>query len=61
LTWVDSAADREDAKARARTLASFGIDEKIRALAEDVDADTRERVKTAVRQIDELLEGGRYR
>ncbi|KAG9944854.1 ARM repeat-containing protein, partial [Aureobasidium melanogenum] len=61
LTWVDSAADREDAKARARILASFGIDEKIRALAEDVDADTRERVKTAVRQIDELLEGGRYR
>jgi hypothetical protein len=61
LTWVDSAADREDAKARARTLASFGIDEKVRALAEDVDADTRERVKTAVRQIDELLEGGRYR
>ncbi|KAI4720426.1 ARM repeat-containing protein [Aureobasidium sp. EXF-10727] len=61
LTWVDSAADREDAKARARILASFGIDEKVRALAEDVDADTRERVKTAVRQIDELLEGGRYR
>ncbi|KAI4742472.1 ARM repeat-containing protein [Aureobasidium sp. EXF-12298] len=61
LTWVDSAADREDAKARARTLASFGIDEKVRALAEDGDADTRERVKTAVRQIDELLEGGRYR
>lgn len=61
LTWVDSAADREDAKARARILASFGIDEKIRALTEDVDADTRERVKTAVRQIDELLEGGRYR
>lgn len=61
LTWVDSAADREEAKARAQELRSFGIDEKVRALAEDIDADTRERVKTAVRQIDELLEGGRYR
>jgi hypothetical protein len=61
LTWVDSATDREDAKARAQELRSFGIDERIRALADDVDLDTRERVKTALRQIDELLEGGRYR
>lgn len=61
LTWVDSATDREDAKARAQELRSFGIDEKVRALADDVDLDTRERVKTALRQIDELLEGGRYR
>lgn len=55
LTWVDDLRDRDDARQRARELRSIGIEEKIRALATDPDLDVRERVKTAIRQMDELL------
>lgn len=57
LTWPDNASDREDARRRAMELRTLGFEEKVRSLTNDSDLDTRERVKTAVRQIDDLLEG----
>ncbi|KAL1311135.1 hypothetical protein AAFC00_001337 [Neodothiora populina] len=58
LTWSDTANDREDARRRAAELRDVGIEARVRALATDADLDIRERVKTALRQIDELIEGG---
>lgn len=58
LTWPETASDREDARRRALELRNVGIEDRVRSLASDVDLDTRERVKTAVRQIDELLHRG---
>lgn len=61
LTWPETAGDREDARRRARELIDVGIEDKVRGLVNDADLDVRERVKTAIRQIDELLENGRHR
>lgn len=60
LTWRHSASD-DSARGIAQELRSVGIDDKVRALVEDIDLDTKERVRQCVRQLDELLEGGRYR
>lgn len=57
LTWPETASDREDARRRALELREIGIEERVRGLSTDPDLDVRERVKTASRQIDELLEG----
>ena len=54
LTWVENQADREDAHKRAQELRAVGIDEKVRGLVGDPDLDVRERVKTALRQLEEL-------
>lgn len=54
LTWVDDDSDRTTAQQRAKELKLCGIDSAIRGLANDVDLDVRERVKTAVRQLDAL-------
>lgn len=61
LTWPETAADREDARRRAMELREIGIEERVRSLEKDPDLDVRERVKTAVRQIDDLLGEGRHR
>ncbi|KAF1353538.1 armadillo-type protein [Delphinella strobiligena] len=61
LTWPETAGDREDARRRARELRDVGIEDRVRGLVNDADLDVRERVKTAIRQIDELLENGRHR
>ncbi|GAB7357746.1 hypothetical protein MBLNU459_g0401t1 [Dothideomycetes sp. NU459] len=61
LTWVDDARDRTEAARRALELREIGFYDKIVSLANDTDLDTRERVKTALRQMDELLDGSRHR
>lgn len=58
LTWVEDQSDREDARRRAQELRAVGIEDKVRQLANDGELDVRERTKTAIRQLDELLEGG---
>ena len=55
LTWTEDQSDRDDARRRAHELRAIGIEDKVRALAGDHDLDTRERTKTAIRQLDELL------
>lgn len=54
LTWVEDDADRAGAVQRAKELRLCGIEAAIRGLAGDADLDVRERVKTAVRQIESL-------
>lgn len=54
LTWVEDDADREGARRRATELRSVGIEAKVRELKDDPDLDTRERVKTALRQLEGL-------
>ena len=62
LTWVEDQGDREDARRRAHELRTMGIVDKVRTLSGDLHLDVKERTKTAVRQLDELLaEGGRGR
>ena len=54
LTWIDEESDRLDAKKRVRELKSCGIEAAIRGLQNDEDLDVRERVRTAMRQMDGL-------
>lgn len=54
LTWVEDDTDRPDAQKRARVLREAGIEGAIRGLVNDPDLDVRERVRTAVRQIEGL-------
>lgn len=61
LTWAETVSDRDDARRRAMELRSIGIEDKVRSLANDQDLDTRERVKTALRHVDDLLGVGRPR
>lgn len=61
LTWPETLSDKEDARRRATELRAIGIEERVRSLVNDADLDTKERVKTALAQIDELLEGVRHR
>lgn len=58
LTWVENASDKAEATRRAMELREIGFYDRIAELRDDGDLDTRERVKTALRQMDELLEGG---
>ena len=52
LTWVETDSDRSDAQKRARELKNCGIENTIRALANDPDLDVRERVRTAIRHFE---------
>nr|POE93051.1 uncharacterized protein c26h5.04 [Quercus suber] len=54
LSHTADTADREDARLRVRDLRALGIDAAVRHLANDPELDIRERVKTAVRQLDGL-------
>ena len=54
LTWIDDENDRNDAQRRVRELKVCGIEAAVRALVNDEDLDVRERVRTAVRQMDGL-------
>nr|POE53394.1 uncharacterized protein c26h5.04 [Quercus suber] len=54
LSHTADAADKDAARARIRDLRALGLDAAVRALANDPDLDVRERVKTAVRQLDGL-------
>lgn len=54
LTWISEDDDRRDAQARFRELRALGIENAVRALANDPNLDVKERVKTALRQFDTL-------
>ncbi|KAF2491548.1 ARM repeat-containing protein [Lophium mytilinum] len=58
LTWMDDSSDMPAARERAMSLKTLGVAAKVRELTHDQDLDTRERAKTAVEQIDKLLDGG---
>ena len=61
LTWVDDQSERDDARGRAQELRVLGIEDKIKSLANDPELDVRERVKTAIRQFEDLLDAARHR
>ncbi|EMC96275.1 hypothetical protein BAUCODRAFT_69825, partial [Baudoinia panamericana UAMH 10762] len=52
LTWMEDDSDRKNCRLRVQELASVGIVAKVRELANDMDNDVKERVKTALMQID---------
>ena len=54
LTWIEDEGDRAAARQRGEVLRRTGIEAAVRGLAGDSDTDCRERVRTAVRQIDGL-------
>ena len=55
LTWVDDHADHHSCRARARELLKLGMYEKLEGLVGDPELDVRERTKTAISQMRELL------
>ncbi|KAF2767485.1 ARM repeat-containing protein [Teratosphaeria nubilosa] len=55
LTWIEDDSDKKEARQRALELRSLGIEAEVRKLAQDLDLDVKERVKTAVRQFEQLL------
>jgi hypothetical protein len=54
LTWIEDESDRAGARLRAQELRAVGIEAAIRGLAQDPDLDTKERVRTALRQMESL-------
>lgn len=55
LTWVDDQSDHHSCRARARELLKLGMYEKLEMLVEDSELDVRERTKTAISQMRDLL------
>ena len=55
LTWVDDQSDHLNCKARARELVQLGIYEQLQMLESDPELDVRERTKTAIHQMSQLL------
>ena len=55
LTDEDEQSDREESRERALELRSLGVADKLRALRDDPDLDVRERVKTALHQVNSLM------
>lgn len=55
LTWLDDQSDHHACRARARELLKLGMYEKLDSLATDPELDVRERTKTAISQMKELL------
>jgi hypothetical protein len=55
LCWCDDQSDRQHSKARAIELRKLGIDQKLEELKDDPHLDTRERVRSARKALDELL------
>jgi hypothetical protein len=54
LTWIEDESDRTGARLRAQELRAVGIEAAVRGLAQDPDLDTKERVRTALRQMESL-------
>lgn len=54
LTWIEDERDRSAARQRTQELRAVGIEAAVRGLAADPDRDTKERVKTAIRQMEAL-------
>jgi hypothetical protein len=54
LTWIEDENDRAGARLRAQELRAVGIEAAVRGLAQDPDLDTKERVRTALRQMESL-------
>lgn len=54
LTWIEDESDRAGARLRAQELRAVGIEAAVRGLAQDPDLDTKERVRTALRQMESL-------
>ena len=57
LTWIDDHQDRGPCKIRAHELRKLGIYEKLEEMESDSELDVRERTKTALHQMSELLRG----
>jgi len=55
LTWVDDQSDFLNCKARATELKRLGVHQQLEALEQDPELDVRERVKTAMHQMTNLL------
>lgn len=55
LTWIEDDSDRKEARQRALELRAVGIEGIVKSMAQDLDLDVKERVKTAVRQLDLVL------
>lgn len=55
LTWVDDQSDHHSCRARARELLKLGMYEKLEILESDPELDVRERTKTAIAQMRDLL------
>lgn len=55
LTWVDDQVDHPNCKIRARELFKLGVYERLEGLATDPELDVRERTKTAMYQMKDLL------
>ncbi|KAK5122847.1 hypothetical protein LTR85_003762 [Meristemomyces frigidus] len=55
LTWIEDDSDRKEARQRALELRAVGIEGIVKSMANDLDLDVKERVKTSVRQFDLLL------
>jgi hypothetical protein len=55
LTWVDDQSDHHSCIARARELHKLGMYQKLEMLIADQELDVRERTKTAISQIRDLI------
>lgn len=55
LTWADDTSDQPNCKVRARELMKLGVFEKLKGLESDPELDVRERTKTAVHQMGNML------
>ena len=55
LTWVDDQSDQMNCRSRAHELVKLGIYAKLEVLENDNDLDVRERTKTAIHQLSNLV------
>ena len=55
LTWIDNQADQANCRSRAHELVTLGFYQKLETLESDSELDVRERAKTALHQMGQLL------
>lgn len=55
LTWVDDPSDRSNSRERAEVLKKLGFWHELKELQDDHELDVRERTKTALHQMKDLL------
>ena len=55
LTWADDSGDKPNCKLRAIELKKLGVYEKLEVMEHDDELDVRERTKSALHQMNELL------
>ncbi|KAF2261643.1 ARM repeat-containing protein [Lojkania enalia] len=58
LAWVEDANDMTASRERAISLRQLGFEEGARRLGQDADLDIRERAKTAIEQLENLMKDG---